>query len=93
MSIRTARGGMHADCITQAIEQVFRKTEKKLQENDLDNLSFALSVHLPPEKEIFFDRCRCGTDLRLESEHPEFQLVSKELKTQMIRYFSEKGNN
>ena len=25
--IRTARGGRHADCITQAIEQVFRKTE------------------------------------------------------------------
>ena len=83
---------MHADCITQAIEQVFRKTEK-LQENDLNNLSFALSVHLPPEKEIYFDRCRCGTDLRLESEYPEFQLVSKELKTQMIRYFSEKRDN
>ncbi len=90
--IRTARGGMHADCITQSIEQVFRKTEK-LQENDLNNLSFALSVHLPPEKEIYFDSCRCGTDLRLESEYPEFQLVSKELKTQMIRYFSEKRNN
>ena len=88
----TARGGMHADCITRVIEQVFRKTEK-LQKIDLDDLSFVLSVHLPPEKEIFFDGCRCGTDLKLASEHPEFRLVSKELTIQMNRYFSEKRNH
>ena len=88
----TARGGMHADYITRVIEQVFRKTEK-LQEIDLDDLSFVLSVHLPPEKEVSFDGCRCGTDLKLASEHPEFRLVSKELTIQMNRYFSEKRNH
>ena len=88
--IWTARGGMHADCITRVIEQVFRKTEK-LQENDLNNLSFVLSVHLPPEKEIYFDRCRCGTDLRLESEYPEFKLMERNLKSQIIKYLSKEA--
>ena len=88
--IWTARGGMHADCITRAIEQVFRKAEK-LQEIDLDNLSFVLSVHLPPEKEIYFDRCRCGSNLKLISEHQEFKLMERDLKSQIIKYFSEEA--
>ena len=85
--IETTRGGTHVDCVTKAIVQAFRKTQR-FSNCYLRNLSLAVSIHLPPEKECFFDSCRFAPDLRLASAHPEFQEISRELQKQIERYFS-----
>ena len=87
--IETVRGGTHVDCVTRAIEQAFRQTENA-QDIRFENMTLAVSVHLQPEAVIKFDACRCcGSKLKLISEHPEFELMERNLKSQIIKYLSE----
>ena len=88
--IRTLRGGTHVDCVMKAIEQAFRQTGNA-QDIQFKNMTLAVSVHLPSGTAINFDSCRwCGSDLKLISEHPEFTLMERNLKSQIIKYLSEK---
>ena len=87
--IRTIRGGTHVACVTKAIEQVFRQTEN-VQDIQFENMTLAVSVHLPSGTAIHFDSCRCcENDLKLISEHPEFKLMERNLKSQIIKHLSE----
>jgi len=86
--IETVRGGTHVDCVTRAIEQAFRQTGNS-DDIPFENMALAVSVHLPPGIAINFDSCRCCEDnLKLISEHPEFELMERDLKSQIIKYLS-----
>lgn len=88
--IETVHGGTHVDCVTRAIEQAFLETGN-VQDLQFENMTLAVSVHLPPPVfAIIFDACRCcGSDLKLTSKHPEFELMERDLKSQIIKYLSE----
>ena len=86
--IETVRGGTHVDCVVRAIEHAFRQTGNG-QDIQFENMTLAVSVHLQPEAVIKFDACRCcGSKLKLISEHPEFELMERNLKSQIIKYLS-----
>ena len=86
--IRTLRGGTHVDSVTRAIEQAFRQTGNA-QDIQFENVTLAVSIHLPPGIAIIFDSCRCCEgNLKLTSEHPEFKLMERNLKSQIIKYLS-----
>lgn len=86
--IETPGGGTHVDPIVRTIRQALRKTGRP-RDTVGRVLSVAVSIHLPPESIITFEEKHNDLKRKLNSEHPEFQLISKELSTQMIRYFSE----
>lgn len=86
---QTKYGGTHVDCVVKAIEQAFRKSSQA-DTFSSNHLNLAVSIHLPSDADIVFDRCRCchGANVGLASEPPEFASIEKELELQITELLS-----